>query len=249
MTEAQRTLAPERVAEFHHDEFVTDQVADFTELVPSTCRNGVVVDIGGGVGHFAQGIKDKLDCQVRVIDMDEESVAQCQARGIPAQSGDALSQPISGDESCVCFNLILHHLVGQDELTTRSLQIRALKRWHDSKAKVFVNEYIYESYIRHFSGRLIYEITSNRLLSAIGSGIAKIIPAFRANTFGVGVRFRSNDEWRELFAEAGYEVEDARLGIDEPIRLPLRLMLIKAIRRDSYFLHPLVRESAVRSSW
>ncbi|MBL0914178.1 MAG: hypothetical protein IBJ13_01245 [Sphingopyxis sp.] len=248
MTELQRTLAPERVAEFHHDEFVTDQVADFAELVPSADRQGVVVDIGGGVGHFAQGIQETLGCQVRVIDMDADSVAQCQARGIPAEQGDALSQPVAGDESCVCLNLILHHLVGEDEPATRALQIRALKLWQSSGAKLFVNEYIYESYISRFSGRLIYEITSSGLLSAIGSGIAKIVPAFRANTFGVGVRFRSHDEWRELFAQAGYAVDRVRIGADEPIRAPLRLMLIKAIRRDSYYLRTIDGPAARPSS-
>jgi|TARA_R100001244_G_scaffold6593_18_gene8068 hypothetical protein len=35
MTKMQRTMTLKSVAEFPHDEFVTDQVADFAELVPS----------------------------------------------------------------------------------------------------------------------------------------------------------------------------------------------------------------------
>jgi|TARA_R100001244_G_scaffold6593_18_gene8069 hypothetical protein len=149
--------------------------------------------------------------------MDTDSAAQCHARGIPAEQCDAQSQPVASDEICVCLNLIVHHLVGENESATRTLQIRALKHWQ-------------------LSGRLIYEITSSRLLPAIGSGIAKIVPAFPANNFGVGVRFRSHDEWCELFAQAGYAVDRVRIGADEPIRAALRLMLIKAIRRNSFYL-------------
>ena len=204
-------------------------------------------DIGGGIGHFAQAVRERLGRDVRVIDMDLESVAQCQTRGIPAQLGDALAPSIDGDEGCVCLNLILHHLVGLNERTTRSLQTRALAAWRGSDVRIFVNEYIYESYVRRLSGRLIYEITSSQLMSAIGSGIAKFIPALRANTFGVGVRFRSHEEWRELFAEAGYSIKRTHIGRNEPVRLPLRLLLIKAIRRDSYYLQPNDGEGPVRS--
>lgn len=248
MISHQRTLAPERVAEFHHDEFVTDQVADFVELVPLTDRRGVVVDIGGGVGHFAQAIQEALNCKVRVVDMDANSVAQCQARGIPALEGDALSLSVLGDESCICLNLILHHLVGENEAKTRELQIRALSLWQRNGVRIFVNEYIYESYISRLSGRLIFEITSSRLLSAIASSIAKLVPALRANTFGVGVRFRSHYEWHELFAKAGYAVDRVRIGADEHVRAPLRLLLIKAIRRDSYFLRAIDSPAARTSS-
>ena len=84
---------------------------------------------------------------VRVIDMDPESVAQCAARSVPAQVGDALKPPIAGDEACVCFNLILHHLVARDEAGTRKLQLGALTAWKDRSIPLFVNEYIYESFV------------------------------------------------------------------------------------------------------
>src|SRR3546814_14279285 len=58
--------------------------------------------------------------------------------------------------------------------------------------------------------------------------------SLRANTFGMGVRFRSHKEWRQLFAEAGFHVLDMRTGRNERISPPLRGLLIKAIRRDSF---------------
>lgn len=229
-------LSAEQIAEFYHDEFVQDQARDFGELAGPLQGKGVVVDIGGGAGFFAERVNAELGYPVRVIDMDPESVALCTARSVPSRVGDALNPPIAGDEACICFNLILHHLVADDEARTRSLQIGALKAWKDRETPIFVNEYIYESYVGTLSGRLIYAITSSRLLSAVAGFAARFIPAFRANTFGVGVRFRSHDEWMALFREAGFAAEAVRVGADEEVKLPLRLLLIKAIRRDSFIL-------------
>ena len=236
--DAQKRLSAEQVAEFYHDVFVHDQVRDFEVLAAPVESGGVVVDIGGGVGYFAESVHRKLGFQVRVIDMDSESVAQCQARAVPALVGDALNPPMAGDEACICFNLILHHLVADNESLTRRLQMDALAAWRDRGVPIFVNEYIYESFVGAVSGRMIYAITSSRLLSALASFAARFIPVFRANTFGVGVRFRAHDEWRALFREAGFSVEAVRVGANEVIKLPLRLLLIKAIRRDSFILRP-----------
>lgn len=237
-SELQKRLSANQVAEFYHDVFVQDQARDFGELAAPLNSNGVVVDIGGGVGYFAERVNVELGYPVRVIDMDPESVAQCAARSVPAQVGDALKPPIAGDEACVCFNLILHHLVARDEAGTRKLQLGALTAWKDRSIPLFVNEYIYESFVDRASGRLIYAITSSKLLSDIAGFAARFIPAFKANTFGVGVRFRSHDEWLALFRDAGFDVKAVRIGADEEVKLPLRLLLIKAIRRDSFILNP-----------
>jgi len=234
----QRKLSVDQVAEFYHDIFVQDQVRDFGELAAPLNPDGVVIDIGGGVGYFAERVHAELGYPVRVIDMDPGSVAQCTARSIPAQLGDALSPPVAGDEACVCFNLILHHLVAEDEARTRALQKGALAAWREQGAPIFVNEYIYESFVGTISGRLIYAITSSRILSALAGFAARFIPVFRANTFGVGVRFRSHAEWKTLFREAGFSTDAVRIGENEVIKLPLRLLLIKAIRRDSFILRP-----------
>jgi len=62
------------------------------------------------------------------------------------------------------------------------------------------------------------------------------VPSLRANTFGVGVRFRTAGDWRRLFAEAGYKVLGYRRGDNEQLSLPRRLMMISSIRRDSFIL-------------
>jgi hypothetical protein len=233
----QTKLTEAQLTEFLHDAFVQEQVRDFLEL-KGGASDGTVVDVGGGCGFFAKALAERTGRRTRVIDLDPRSIELCLAQGVDGRVGNALEPTAEGDEQVVCFNLILHHLVGADERTTRSLQKRALAAWRDRGIPLFVNEYIYQSFIRRVSGRLIYEITSSALLSAIGRAAAKLVPVLRANTFGTGVRFRSHEEWRELFAEAGYHVVDHRLGQPETVAPPLRLLLIKTIRRDSFLLQP-----------
>lgn len=236
---SQAKLSAEQIEAFYHDEFVDDQVRDFRALLSGDRDREVVVDIGGGCGFFAKKLADTAGERTRVIDMDPRSVDECRRLGVEAQIGDALAPVPTGDEEVVTFNLILHHLVGNTEHDTRQLQVKALKAWHGKARNLFVNEYIYQSFVPNLSGRLIFEITSSSILSFIGRQAAKIVPAFNANTFGVGVRFRSHDEWRELFAEAGYSVIDSRIGQAERISPPLRALFIRTIRRDSFVLAPI----------
>lgn len=237
---AQRRLSDEQIAAFRHNEFVTDQVADFRDLAPIGAGERVIVDVGGGCGFFARALAKDQMLRTRVVDMDPESVGAARAIGVDAEVGDALAINFRGDEEAGCFNLILHHLVGPDERVTRSLQMKALQAWLGRGRYVFVNEYIYESFVPGLSGWLIYEITANPALSFLCRQVARVIPAFRANTFGVGVRFRSNEGWVKLFDEAGFRVADVKFGVPEPIPKPLRLLLIRTIRRDSFRLEPAV---------
>lgn len=232
----QHELSPNQLAAFYHDEFVADQVSDFTSLVGPIRTGGVVVDIGGGCGFFAHALAIAQNCQTRVVDMDPASIEACARLGVDGRNGDALAPEPVGDEQVVCFNLILHHLVGSSERITRAMQIKALRAWRGRAPVIFVNEYIYQSYVGHLSPRIIYEITSSRILSALASLAARVVPSFKANTFGVGVRFRSHEEWIELFEEAGFRVTKVAIGADEPVAHPLRLLLIRTIRRDSFRL-------------
>ena len=173
---------------------------------------------------------------MRVIEIDPVSVQYCKNSGLEAEIGDAINYVPKGDEVVVCFNLILHHLVANSEKKTKSLQASALRTWKSKSRRLFVNEYIYESYIPNISGWLIYQITSSLVLSAIGKMVSKIIPSFRANTFGTGVRFRSHDEWKKFFTDEGFQVTKSIIGVNEPVALPRRMLLIKNIRRDSFLL-------------
>lgn len=237
----QRKLEQHQIETFYVDCFAKSQVDHFKRITDplNFPDRSMIVDVGGGIGYFANELAGRSALQVRVIDADEASVDAClQLRNerIQAFIGDALSPKIVGDEYVVCFNLILHHLVGGSDFETRNLQKSALSAWMGHCHYIFVHEYIYESLIADFSGRIIFEITSSRFLSAIGKLIAKVIRSFNANTFGVGVRFRSQKGWRRLFEEAGFDVVQTAVGEREAVSTPLRALLIREIRRDSFLL-------------
>lgn len=235
----QRTLSREQVEAYYHDDFVEGQTRHFIEMAPERVRSGLVVDVGCGCGFFARRLMQLTARPARVIDMDPASVRACHEAGVQATRGDALAPVSAGDEEVASFNVILHYLVADSEAETRALQVRALNAWHGRVVAVFVNKYIYESFVASLSGWLIFKITKSRVLSALGRAAAKVVPAFKANTFGVGVRFRSHDEWVELFHQAGFRVEDRRIGTPERVAPPLRSLLIRTIRRDSFLLRPL----------
>ena len=233
----QRVLKTEQVEEFYHDVFVTSQVRDFIELVDETkLPVKKVIDIGGGCGFFAHALVQKSGFNAQVVDTDPGSVAACHERGVPASLGDALNPTQLGDEDVVSFNLILHHLVAASGAETEALQRQAVAVWQSKAKAVFVNEYIYDSYIGNASGWLIYQITSSRLLSALGEVVAKFVPSLRANTFGTGVRFRASQEWIDLFGDLGFKVAAHRRGSEENVSLARRMLLIRSCRRDSYLL-------------
>jgi hypothetical protein len=233
--ETQQLLSSAQLQEFYHSNFVEDQVAAYLDLIGLQTEN--VVDIGGGCGYFAESLTAVLpQVTIRVMEMDRESIEQCAKRGIRASYGDALSPPISGDESVVCFNLILHHLVSTTESETENLQTKALHAWRDARCQVFVHEYIYDSFLGDASAKLIYAITSSSLLSRLAGVVAKVLPSLRANTFGIGVRFRSKASWENLFERANFTVVRYARGADEPVALARRLLLIKSCRRDTFVL-------------
>lgn len=238
--ETQKTLSAEQVEAFYHDEFVTDQVRHFLELFGRSAEKSRVVDMGGGCGFFARRLAQLTDHRIKVVDMDPASVKACRVADIDATEGDAVEPSISGDEEIVTFNLILHHLVARTERDTLALQKRALAAWLPQAKAVFVNEYIYESYVSHMSGWLIFQITKSAVLSAIGRAVSRLVPSLKANTFGVGVRFRAHDEWRGVFESVGFKVKAHVVGSDEPVSLARRVLLIKTIRRDSFLLVPSV---------
>lgn len=240
MTEVvvQRKLAQAQISEFYHDLFVDTQVSHFEALCTPLPVQGplCVVDIGGGCGFFASAVTKRVGLPTRVIDMDAASVEQCRQNGIEAMVGDALKPPIFGDEAVICFNLILHHLVGANEAATQQLQGGALGVWQGKPIRVFVNEYIYDSYVGNLSGKMIYAVTSSRVLSYLANWVTKIVPSLKANTFGVGVRFRSAAEWVEFFEMRDWRVVEHIRGEEEIVSPARRCLLIKSCRRDSFVL-------------
>lgn len=238
---AQRTLDEHQIRRFRKDICVDDQVAHFSALTSNLGldKDKTIVDIGGGCGFFAAALSQQFGFRTRVLDADRESVEICRRlhqATVDAVQADALDPPVSGDETVACFNLILHHLVADTEAETRELQKRALVAWKGRAAYMFINEYVYESFLGSVSGRIIYEITKSRRLSALASLVARFIPTLKANTLGVGVRFRSHKDWLKVFEECGLEVVGRKLGDPEVVSPARRFLLLKSTTRDSYLL-------------
>lgn len=232
----QRQLAAHQTAEFYHDLFVADQVNGFLQLAGQVGA-GVVADVGGGCGYFARALRSASTWGVRVLDLDPRSVETCLGQGIDAEIADALAPPWHGDEAIASFNLVLHHLVGATEGSTRAIQVKALRAWNGRVGRLFVHEYIYESGpMGGLSASLIFSITSSRILSLLAGAVARVVPSLKANTLGVGVRFRTSAEWISLFSEAGWELQSLARGAEEPVSLARRLLLIGSCRRDSFLL-------------
>lgn len=235
---SQRTLDQARIEEFHHDLFGETQVQHFMAIcAPHLQEDAMVADVGGGYGFCAPALMRAAPLQARVIDSDEHSVAKAHELGVQTELGNALAPVARGDEAAVCFNLNLHHLVAGNGAQTQKLQRAALQSWKDRGVLLFVHEYIYESYLlRGFSGWVIRLITSSRLLSALAATASRLVPSLRANTFGVGVRFREAAEWREVFESKGWKVVAERRGDEEPVSAARRLLHIRSCRRDSFVL-------------
>lgn len=235
---AQRVLAPTRIQEFHHDLFVDTQLQDFEAIcTPRLPPGAVVVDMGGGCGFFAAALRQRSGFETRVVDADPTSLRRARELGVEAEPGDALAPAPRGDEDVVCFNLILHHLVGRGSLATRQLQLRALESWRTRGVRLFVHEYVYDSWLPgDASARFIHAVTSSRVLSRLAAIVARFIPALRANTFGVGVRFHGADAWLRLFQAAGWHVVASRRGEEEILSLARAVLLVKSCRRDSFVL-------------
>jgi len=235
---AQLVLDRDQLDAFDFDGFVESQSQALYDLVERHSvkldADDYVVDIGGGRGYFAKKISERYK-HVKVYDMDLPSVEACRAIGVEAHQVDAIHPNPMGNERLICLNLILHHLIGPDESTTRKLQESALLAWKEQY--VFVHEYCYQSFFgSSLAGKLIYSITSSKWLSRLAKAVSVLVPSLRANTFGVGVRFRASYEWTELFLDNGFKVLGVINGEPEVVSAPKRLLFIESVRRDSFLI-------------
>lgn len=233
----QTLLAQKQLAPFYHSDFVKSQIQNYRIMTPEYIdKPYTAIDVGGGFGYFAETLRATENVKVRVIDSDPVSIAACREKGLDARLGDALKPQLTGDEDVVCFNLILHHLVSNTASGTTKMQKAALLAWKENAKLIFVDEYIYDSYLGDMSGWLIYFITSSRHLSAVARAISRYITSLSANTFFVGVRFRSRNSWLKLFESIGYNTLVEIRGSEETVSLARRLLLIKSCRRDAFLL-------------
>lgn len=146
---------------------------------------------------------------------------RCRPTRTAAVRSDLCAEPSAG---------VLHITASVGQLE-HSSSLSSRQVW--PQRKYWIHDDIYESFVTRLSGGLIVQVTMRSVLSALGQAGARAILAFRANAFGVDVRFRSHDGWGELFAKAGFHVEGLRIGKAEHVAPPRRVRFIRTIRRDS----------------
>lgn len=174
-----------------------------TELLGT--RPSAVLDIGGGVGQFAKAIANSTEATIDIVDPSATAAERFQ----PAPRVQFIHSPFETFESdqnydAVTARLVLHHLVGDsrtdcDENVANSLsKIRHLLSSDIGQLVVFEN--VYDGPLgSDVPGTIIYSITRSKRLAGLSRKLG-------ANTAGVGVRFRSDKGWRQLFKSAGFEV-------------------------------------------
>lgn len=245
----QQRLLPERAHEaFDTAEGMAEQLQHFKSLLGYNHQSVFsLLDVGGGAGFFARAVQIEFPhAEVTILDLDEQSVMKGTKLGLNAIHGSIIDPPTEVREKLfdvISFNLILHHIIGDDEPSTQDLQRRALKQVRDLLANdglIFVHEICYEGRLfPDLSARLIYHMTANRYLSQAVRLAGKAIPALKANTAGVGVRFRPASGWILLADMSGLDIVNACQGGQEGHSwLRTTLLLIREVRRQSWLICP-----------
>ena len=85
-----------------------------------------LLDIGCGVGQFAERVQNELGAEVVAIDVSERMVELTRARGIAAEVGDA--QELCHDDGafdCVTANWVLYHVPDVDKALEEAKRVLA----------------------------------------------------------------------------------------------------------------------------
>jgi len=193
-----------------------------------------ILDVGGGNGRFV----DKLlklypKAQACVLDYADTMLEKnrLDARKTTQQgTATQLDTLFIGQKfDLITINMLLHHLVGDNEPTTRNNVLASLvcaRKILAPEGRVVVYEQVYNGSILSIEpGKIIYRLTQIR-----APWISRLLKKFGANTAGVGVRFRSVQEWQDLFDEAGYALESHSWILpDQPSLLRRTVLNIKQV--------------------
>lgn len=248
ITPAQKIPTKKILERFYTNEGLALQLNHFKEVYSNELNNSInVLDIGGGEGYFMHEVKEIFPLSsVSILDIDSFAVLKAKERGINAVKGSILEN--SQIEKCdqkfdvICFNLVLHHIVTGKFFGTRHIQVKSLEnasKLLNSNGTLFIHEICYEgSFLNNFPGHLIYLLTSSRLLEPFFSLIGKLSPSLFANTIGTGVRYRSDQGWRSVFADTtNFSLEKILIGESEGHPRFRNIVLgIKSVRRKSFIL-------------
>lgn len=218
-----KTLDDDQLQAFD-TEYVTDALwAAFSARVAEDFPEGDFrfIDLGGGTGRFADRVLEAFPKSTGIV-LDNGKLlldrnAPHPRKELVLAGVEAAPLAEKGPFDLVCFNWVLHHLVDDGYSATRRAVDGALGaacRALTPRGRISIFENLYDGvWIDALPGRLIYEVTSSKLLAPLARSQG-------ANTAGVGVCFRSREGWLQVLREGGLEVRAT--ADDAPWALPLK---------------------------
>lgn len=236
-------LAEDQLAAFDR-EFVTDVIWEaFAGQVRRDFPDGRFnfIDLGGGNGVFADRVLRNfpeatgtvLDNAPSLLEKNQPNPRKSVVLGGIEQIGALLP----GQRfDVVCFNWVLHHLVGPSHAQSTAHQEKALQdaaRLLSPRGRLSVIENFYDGWgVDALPGRIIFELTASRAL-------AGLMRSMGANTAGVGVCFRSRRDWERVLTRAGLAVREAQVDYIWRTSLPKKLALhIGSVRCGHFWTLP-----------
>lgn len=207
---ATRVLSEEQTSAFDF-EAIDEEL--WSVLEPSLTRRLAgpsthIMDVGGGNGMFIDRVLDAYPTTEATIIEPSPNLVEANSsnprKTILVSTLQELDWQQVKPVDVVCFNWVLHHFVVDSYRATTRTQRDALvlaRKMLKPGGRLIVFERLYNgSTIHDLPGRLIYELTAQRLL-------APLTALLGANTAGVGVCFHSEQGWRDLFEKAGLLVD------------------------------------------
>ena len=164
------------------------------------------LDMGGGNGMFADRLLAAYPrSQGTVLDSSEALLSRNQPNERKSVVLDSVENVgrIGKKYDIIFMNWLLHHVVSGSYAQTRENQrwtLSAANALLTKRGRVSVFENVYDGLlIDSLPGRIIYHLTSNRVLKGITRRLG-------ANTAGVGVCFLSKKQWLSTIDDAGLDV-------------------------------------------
>jgi ubiquinone/menaquinone biosynthesis C-methylase UbiE len=197
-----------------------------------------ILDIGGGNGHFLDGVLADFPAATATLVDNAPLLLQANQphprKTIVQESVERLPARLRGRTfDLVCLHWALHHFVLDSYRETLAFQRQTLREaatFLSKRGRLSVFENLYDGWlVPSIPGRLVFTMTRNRRLAPLTRRLG-------ANTAGVGVCFLSERQWLEAFREAGVIVR-RRQYYPHSVRTLYRIgLLTRRVRKGHFWL-------------
>ena len=237
-------LAEDQNARFDTEDHSAEELGDKIERVHKLLGREPrrILDIGGGNGRFLDAMLDAFP-EAEGVNIDISKLLLDANRPHPRKTvihGAIESTPLPGTFDLITINFVLHHMVGRSYSACRRNCMAILAACRDALSPnglIVVAEIMYDG-VGDIPGRMIYNITR------INNPLVTPITRKFFNTAGVGVCFRSERAWRQLFGQVLHTRERA-LCTPWPMTVSRFLLLIIMMLRRQRHAHFYLTSPAV----